>query len=58
MATHSSILAWETPGQSRLARYSLWCHKSVRLDSVTKQQQHSTYILFSIVFSFLKKVRY
>ena len=45
---------WETPAQRRLAGYSPWCHKSVRHDSVTKQQ-HSAYILFSIVFSFFKK---
>ena len=42
------------PPQRRLAGYKMWCHKSVRHDSVTKQQ-HRTYIGFSIVFSFFKK---
>ena len=27
MATHSSILAWETPGQRSLAGYSPWGRK-------------------------------
>ena len=28
MATHSSILAWEIPGQRSLVGYSPWGHKS------------------------------
>ena len=37
MATHSSILAWEIPGQRSLAGYSPWGCKRVRHDLVTKQ---------------------
>ena len=29
MATHSSILAWRSHGQRRLAGYSPWGHKSL-----------------------------
>ena len=36
MATHSSILAWETPWIESLVGYSLGGHKRVRHDSVTK----------------------
>ena len=32
MATHSSILAWEIPGQRSLMVFSPWCHKRVRHD--------------------------
>ena len=38
MTTHSSILAWEIPGQRSLAGHNLWGHKRVRHDSTTKQQ--------------------
>ena len=38
MATHSSILAWEIPGQRSLAGYSPWgCRVGHNL--ATKQQQ-------------------
>ena len=36
MATHSSILAWEIPGQRSLARYSPWDLK----ESDTTEQLH------------------
>ena len=39
MATHSSILAWETPWTESLEGYSLWVPKSVRHDLGAKQQQ-------------------
>ena len=39
MATHSSILAWESHGQRCLVGYSVWGGKSVGRDLVTKQQQ-------------------
>ena len=39
MATHCSILAWETCGQRSLAGYSPWGHRVGRYDWVTKQQQ-------------------
>ena len=39
MATHSSILAWESHGQRSLAGYSQWGHKSVGDNLGTKQQQ-------------------
>ena len=40
MATHSSILAWETPWTEDpiLEGYSPWGHKRVRHDLATKQQ--------------------
>ena len=38
MATHSSILAWETHGQRSLAGYSPWGCKRVRRILMTKQQ--------------------
>ena len=37
-ATHSSVLSWEIHGQRSLAGYSLWGHKRVGHDLVTKQQ--------------------
>ena len=40
MATHSSILAWETHWQQSLADYSPWSHKEVRHDIATKQQHN------------------
>ena len=39
MATHSSVLAWESHGQRSLAGYSPWGRKRVRNDLVTKQRQ-------------------
>ena len=41
MATHSSIPAWEIPGQGQrsLAGYSPWGCRRVRHDLMTKQQQ-------------------
>ena len=39
MATHSSILAWESHGQRCLVGYSVWGGKRVGRDLVTKQQQ-------------------
>ena len=39
MATHSSILAWESHAQRSLVGYSPWIHKRVRHDLATKQQQ-------------------
>ena len=39
MATHSSILAWESHGQRCQVGYSVWGGKSVGRDLVTKQQQ-------------------
>ena len=38
MATHSSMLAWETHGERRLADYSPWCHR-VGPDVATEQQE-------------------
>jgi len=38
MATHSSILAWEIPGERSLTVNSPWGCKRVRHDLVTKQQ--------------------
>ena len=37
-ATYSSVLSWEIHGQRSLAGYSLWGHKRVGHDLVTKQQ--------------------
>ena len=42
MATHSSILNWEIAWTEEPGGYSLWGHKRVRHDSVTKQQQERT----------------
>ena len=39
MATHSSILAWESHGQRSLVGYSPWAQKRVRHNWATKQQQ-------------------
>ena len=39
MATHSSILAWEISWTRSLVGYSPWCHKRVRHNLATKQQQ-------------------
>ena len=39
MATHSSILAWRSHGQSNLVGYSSWGRKRVRHELTTKQQQ-------------------
>ena len=36
MATHSSILAWKSHGQGRLAGYVAWYHKRVGHDLATK----------------------
>ena len=41
MATHSSILAWESQGQRSLADYSPWGHKKVQHDFRATQQQIS-----------------
>ena len=38
MATHSSILAWNSHGQRSLVGYSPWGHKNARHDLVAKQQ--------------------
>ena len=35
MATHSSILAWEIPGQRSPMVFCPWCHKRVRHDLMT-----------------------
>jgi len=39
MTTHSSILAWEIPGQSSLVGYSPWSHKRVGHDWASKHHQ-------------------
>ena len=39
VTTHSSILAWKSPGQRSLAGYSPWGRKRVGHDLVTKQKQ-------------------
>ena len=39
MATHSSILTWEIPRMRSLAGYSLWGHRRVGHDSVSKEQE-------------------
>ena len=39
MATHFSILAWESRGQRSLVGYNLWGRKRVRHNLATKQQQ-------------------
>ena len=41
MATHSSILAWEIPGQRSLGGYSPWGRKRVGHDLAAKQKQHN-----------------
>ena len=41
MATHSSILAWESHGQRCLVGCSVWGGKRVGRDLVTKQQQYA-----------------
>ena len=38
IATHSSILAWKSPGQKSLVGYSLWGCERVGHDYVAKQQ--------------------
>ena len=38
MATHFSILAWESYGQKSLVAYSPWGHKRVRHNLATKQK--------------------
>ena len=40
MATHSASLVGKSHAQRDLAGYSLWGHKRVGHDLVTKQQQH------------------
>ena len=35
MATHSSILAWETPWREESGVYSLWGHKDSDMTEVT-----------------------
>ena len=37
MATHSSILAWKSHGQRRLAGYSPWGHKESGTQSDTTE---------------------
>ena len=39
MATHSSVLAWESHGQRSLAGYSPWGRKE---SNMTEQPKHST----------------
>ena len=39
IATHSSFLAWEIPGQRSLVGYSPWSHKRVGHSLVHKQQK-------------------
>ena len=39
MTTHSSILAWEIPGERSLAGYSPWGRKRVGYNLETKQQR-------------------
>ena len=39
MAMHSSIVAWKIPWTEKPADYSPWCHKRVRYDLMTQQQQ-------------------
>ena len=43
MANHSSILAGKYHGQRSLAYYSLWDHKRVRHDLVTKKQEQKRF---------------
>ena len=35
MATHSSILTWEIPGQRSLVGYNPWCHRETQLSTQT-----------------------
>ena len=39
MATHSIFLPGKSDGQRSLVGYSLWVHKRVRHDLMSKQQQ-------------------
>ena len=39
IAIHFSIFAWENPWTEEPGGYSLWGHKRIRHDLVTKQQQ-------------------
>ena len=41
VTAHSSILAWEDPGQRNLVGYSPWGCKRMGYDLATKQQQNS-----------------
>ena len=58
MATHSSILAWEIPWtEEPSVLYSLWDHKGVGPDLVTKQK-HLLLFYFSINLGFKILERY
>ena len=46
MATHSSILAWESHGQRSLVGCSPYGHKRVRHNLATEQQQLFVFIIF------------
>ena len=46
MATHSSILAWETHGHRSLTGCSPWGHKRVGHNLTTQQQPQEILLLF------------
>ena len=49
MATHSSILAWEIPGQRNLVGYSPWGLK----ESDTTERLHCHFACFGLVLLFI-----
>ena len=52
MATHSSILTWEIPGQRSLVGYSPWGHKSwTRLSDQTTTTFYVACLIFSASFN-------
>ena len=54
MATHSSILAWETPWTEGLVCYGSWGLKRDEHDWATKQEQQAYNILNSLLLVHFK----
>ena len=54
MATQSSILVWESHGQSSMTGYIPWVHKRVVHYLVTKQQHETNLEFFRTHVNFLK----
>ena len=50
IATHSIILAWETPWTEEPGGYNPWGYKRIGHDLVTKQQHIYVYICVCILF--------
>ena len=48
MATHSSVLAWESQGRGSLVGCCLWGHTESDTTEVTQQQQQQQLILYTL----------